>query len=123
MAASSRSAAGVGVVGLDQADVVEEEFVAARRAELALAEEHADFRGGAVVVVGDHLDDDRHLVRRVALESDVLHDQLLVADARALFDGALDDVAGHAFLARLFDGGEQARVQRRVRAAHAWRRP
>src|SRR5476649_1102061 len=44
-----------------------------------------------------------------------LHDALpiyfLVADARALVDGALNGVLGHAFLFRLFDRGEQARVR------------
>ena len=104
---------------LDEADVVEQEFVAAGGAELALLEEHADFGRGAVHVVGEHLDDDRHLVRRVALEDNVLHDQLFAADARALFYGAFDEhVARNAFLARLLGRGEEARVEGWVGAAH-----
>ena len=103
---------------LDEADVIEEELVAARRAELtALFEKHADVRRGAVVVVGQDLDDHRHFVRRVALEDDVLHDELFVADARAFLDRALDHVAAHALPARLFHGGEEARIAVRIRAA------
>ena len=102
---------------LDEPDVVEEKLVAARRAELASLEKHADLRRGAVVVVGQHLDDHRHLVRRVALEDDVLHHQLFVADARAFLDRALDHVARDALLARLFHDGEEPRVPVRVGAA------
>ena len=109
---------GVGMMRLDEADVVEEKLVAAGVAELAFLEQHADLRRGAVHVVGVDLDDDRHLVRRVALEHDVLHDELFVADARAFLDGALDDVAGDAFLPRLFDGGEEPGVHVGVRPAH-----
>ena len=68
----------------DQADVVEEKFVAAGSAELAaFFEQDANFRCGAIVVVGQDLDDDRHLVRRVALENDMLHDEFVGANARA----------------------------------------
>ena len=108
----------IGMMRLDEADVIEEKFVAAGRAELAaFLEEDADFRRGAVVVVGQHLDDDRHFVRRVALEDDVLQDEFLVADAGAFLDGALDDVAGDARLARLFHGRGEPRISGRFGSA------
>ena len=92
----------------DQADVVEEKLVAARSAELAaFLEEDANLRRGAVVVVGQDLDDDRHLVRRVTFENDMLHHELVVADARAFLDGALDHVARHAGFARLVHDGRK----------------
>ncbi len=102
--------AGIGVVRLHQADVIEEELVAARSAELALFEKDAYLRSGAVVVIGYHLDDHRHLVRRVALEVDMLQRHLLIADARALVDRALDRIARDAHLLRLLHRGEKARV-------------
>ena len=43
--------AGVGMMRLDEADVIEKKLVAAGVAELALLEQHADFRRGAVHVV------------------------------------------------------------------------
>jgi len=109
---------GVGRVRLDEADMVEKELVAVGRAEHALLEEHADFRRGAVHVVGVNLNDDRHVMRRAAFIGDVLHDHLFVADARALVDGALDGVFRDAFLLGLFNGGEQARIHRGIRPAH-----
>jgi hypothetical protein len=62
------------------------------------------------MIIGEHLDDDRHLVRRVALEGQMLEGHLLAADARALVDRALDGIAGNAFLAGLFTGGKKPRV-------------
>ena len=53
---------GLGGVRLDHADVVEEELVAAGRAEHALLEEIADLRRRALVVVGVDLDDEGDLV-------------------------------------------------------------
>ena len=70
------------VMRLGEADVIEEKFVAARDAELPFLEKHAHLRRGAVHVVGERFDDDRHLVRRVALEDHVLQHQLFAADAR-----------------------------------------
>jgi hypothetical protein len=110
---------GAGVVSLDDADVIEEEFVAAWCAELAgLFEEAADFGGGAVVVVGQDLDDDGDLVRGVALEHNVVHGQLVIAGAGAFLDGALDDIAADALPARLFDGGKETGVAGGIAAAH-----
>ena len=106
------------VMRFDQADVVEDELVGAGRGELALAEQHANFRGGALHVVGVHLDDHRHVVRRAALVDDVLHHQLLVADAGPFVDGALDGVLGNALFLRLFDGRKKPRVHRRIGTAH-----
>ncbi len=59
----------------------------------------------------------RHLVRGVALEDDVLQGVPVVAHPGPLLDGALDDVAGHAGLARLLQGGEEPGVGGRVGAA------
>ena len=88
--------------------MIEEEFVAAGRPELSFFEEHADLRRGAVVVVRKSFDDDRHLVRGVALESHVLERDLVAARARALGNGALDDVPRHAFFARLLQRRREA---------------
>ena len=97
--------------------MVEKKLVAARGAELALLEEHADFRRGAVMVVGHHLDDHRHLVRRVALEGEMLECHLLVANPRAFVDRALDGIALNALLPRLFTGGKKPGVARWIRPA------
>ena len=108
----------IGMMRFDEADVVEQKFIAAGGGELALLEQHADFRRGSVHVVRINLNDDRHVVRRAALIRDVFHDEFFAADARALVDGALDGILGHAFLLGLFHGGEEARVHRGIRAAH-----
>ena len=106
------------MVRIDEPDVIEEELVAARRAELAaLLEKDPDLGSGAVVVVGENFDDHRHFVRRITFEHDVLHHELVVADARAFFDRALDDVTRDAGLARLFDDGCQPRVPGQLRPA------
>ena len=103
--------AGIGMMRFDQADVVEEELVAAGRAELAPFLKRTRISGAVRLLLSvKHLDDDRHLVRRVAFEDDVLHHQFVVADARAFLDGAFDDVARHAGLARLFDRGRKPRI-------------
>ena len=106
------------VMRFDQADVVEDELVGARRGQLALAEQHAEFRRGAIDVVGVNLDDDRHVVRRAALIDDVLHHQLFLADAGPLVDGALDGVLGNALFFRFFNGGKKPGVHRRIWIAH-----
>jgi hypothetical protein len=99
---------GVRVMGLHQAGVIEEKLVPARRAELAFLEKHAYLRRGAIDVVGVNLDDDRHLVRSVTLKDDVFDHEFFRADARALFDGAVDGLAVDTLLFRLFDGGKKA---------------
>ena len=106
-----------GVMRLGQAHVIEEKLVAPGDAELPFFEEHAHFRRGAVHVVGQRFHDDRHLVRRVALEDHVVHDQLFAADARAFFDRALDDVAGDALLARLFQAAKSRALPAGIGAA------
>ncbi len=108
----------VGVMGFDQADVIEEELVAPGRAELAAFEEDANLRGGAVFVVGLHFDDDRHFVRGVAFENDLLELEFFTADAGAFLDRALDHVAGHALLARFLHDGGEARVADGIGPAH-----
>lgn len=103
-------------VRFNQADVVEEKLVAARGAELAFFEKHADFRRGAVGIVGEGLDHDRNFVRRVALEGDVFQRAFVPARARALGDGPLDGVLRHAFLARLLQRRGQPRIGCRIGA-------
>ena len=76
--------AGVGVMRFHEADVIEEKLVAARRAELAALEEDANLGRGAVFVVGQNFDDDRHLVRRVAFEDDVLEREFFGRRCRRL---------------------------------------
>ncbi len=87
---------GVGVMGFDQADVLEDGVVGTGGGELALAEEHADFGGGAVYVVGVDLNDDGDVVGGAALVDDVLNGQLVFADTGARVDGALDGIFGDA---------------------------
>jgi len=92
IAAASRSMFDVRMMRFDQAHVVKQKLVAAAGGQLALFEQHADFRRGAVHVIGINLHDHRHVMRRAAFIRDVLHDHLLAADAGALVDGALDGV-------------------------------
>ena len=108
----------IGVVRLDDAGGVEEEFIAATGPELPFAKQAADFRRSPVDIVGVHLDDDRHLVGRVAFEGDMVHDHLVLANPGAFADGPLDDVAGDAFLAGFFDGGKEAGVGGGIGPAH-----
>ena len=115
-------AVGVGVGGFDDAEVVEEEGDAAGLAEGAGLEEVADFRRGAVAVVGQALDDDRHLVRGEAFVGDQLEVDLLVGLAGALLDGALDGVAiDEAFLA--FSTAAASRALRSGSGRRVWPRP
>ena len=108
----------IGVVGFHNANVFKEELVAAGRSELAaVLENHPDFRGGAVVVVGEDFDDHGDLVRGVALKHDVLHHQLFGADSRAFLDGAFDDIPGHGGFPGLFHGGKKAGVALGFRSA------
>jgi len=52
---------GIGVMGLDDTDVVEHPGDAANGAELAGFEKHANLGRGAAAIVGETLDDDRTL--------------------------------------------------------------
>lgn len=106
-----------GGVGFDEADVVEEEFVASGGAELSGFEEDSDLGCGAVVVIGEDFDDDGDFVRCVAFEGDLFEGGFVVALAGAFVDGALDGVAGDADFFGLFDGGEEAGVSVGVGAA------
>lgn len=108
---------GVSVVGFDDTHVIEEKLVAAGVAEHALFEEHAHLGRGALVIVGVNFNDERHFMRRVALEHDVLEGGLVAADAGAFGDGALDDVSRHARFAGLFHRGEKPGVGLNVRSA------
>ena len=100
----------IGVVGVDDADVIEQKLVAVQLAEHAATEELADLRGGALLVVGIDLDHDRHLVRSVAFEPHLLHRRFVGPSARALGDGALDGIARHAGFSRFFEHREQPGV-------------
>ncbi len=102
----------VRMMRFDQADVVKEELVAAGSADLAaFLKEHANFRSGAVVVVGQDLDDYRHLVRRVTFEDDMFHHQFVVADTRAFFHRAFNYIARDAGFARFVDHGREPRIR------------
>jgi len=109
-------AGGVGVVGLDEADVFEEELVAAGVAEDALLEENAHLGRGALVVVGVDFDDERDFVRGVAFEDDVFERGFVATGAGALGDGAFDDVAGDAGFFGFFDRGEEPGVAAKIAA-------
>ena len=74
------------VVSLDDPRVIKQELVAARGPKLAFTEDMPNLRRRAVHVVGVNFDDHGHLVGRVPLEDDVLHEQLLAANAGALLD-------------------------------------
>ena len=81
-----------------------------------LGEDVAHVGRRAVLVVGEHLDDDGHAARAVALVKDGLEVGAALF-AGAAFDGAVDVVFGHAVRARLFDGRRQRGVGRGVGAA------
>lgn len=85
-------------------------------AQLALAEQHADLGDGAVDVVGQALDDQRHLMRREAFVADggVLH--RVAIQACAFADRPFECLAGHRGLFGLFYRQTQTRVGVRVGA-------
>ena len=64
--------------------------------------------GGAVAIVGQHLDDDGDAAGPVALVADLVID--LGVAAQRLLDGALDIVLGHVLGPRRDDGGAQPRI-------------
>ena len=108
-----------GMMGFHEADMIEQKLVAPRRPELArFFEEAPDFGCGAVVVVGQDLDNDRDLVRRIAFEDQVIEHELVGPDTTAFLDGAFDYVAAHALPARLLACGKEPRIAGRVGAAH-----
>ena len=84
-----------------------------------LAEDVAHLGAGAVAVVGERLDQDRHAAGPVALVHDRLDRVGVRALARALGDRALDVVLGHRGVARLLDRVGQRRVGIGVAAAVA----
>jgi hypothetical protein len=108
--------AGHGVRRLDDADVVEQEHHLA--AELCVLEQRTDVRRGAVPVLGQALDDHRHVARAHAFIGDQLVLDRVGTLAGALLDGAVDDVVRHRLLARGLDGQRQARIHRRIGHAH-----
>ena len=85
-------------------------------AAAVLGDEAADFRGGAVAVVGAHLDQHGHAVRPVNLVGQILEVRRLAA-AGAFLDRPLDVVARHVGRAALEQHHPQARVHVRVAAA------
>ena len=111
----------IGMVRLNKADMVKEKLVAPRRAELAALEEDANLGRRAVLVVGLHFNDHRHLVRRVTLENDLFQLQLFAANSRTLFDRALDNVTRDALFARFFNNRGEARIAGRIGAAELGR--
>jgi hypothetical protein len=71
--------------------------------------------GGAVLVVGQRLDDHRDALRAVSLVGDRLERIGVGVGARALRDRAVDVVARHRVRLRLLDRVLQREVVRRVR--------
>lgn len=110
--------ASVGMIGLDDAGMIKQEFIAAWRPELAAFEKLADFRRSPIVVVGQNLHNDRHFVGSIAFENNVFERQFFVANTSTFFDRAFDDVARDAGFARFFNGSEQSRISGGVRPAH-----
>src|SRR5439155_15507455 len=104
------SAGRSGRVG-DLADMVEHEADAARLAEGAgcLGEGGAHLAGGAVAVIGQGLDDDRHPARPIALVAHFFIGIPALAAGAAL-NRALDGVLRHVGLARRQHSGAQPRV-------------
>ena len=101
-------------LGLDHADMGKIPGHRAGAAQLPLPEQHAHFRGGAVDVVGQAFDHQRHLVRREAFIDDMLVMHRLAGQAGTFFDRPVQRFLGHGELARLLDDQPQARVRRRV---------
>ncbi len=85
-----------------------------------LRQDRADLGAGAVAVVGEHLDEHGHAVRRVALVGDRLVDDALEL-AGAPLDGPLDGVERHRRVAGLLVHRAQRRVRVGVAAALAGR--
>ena len=103
-------------LGFDQADMVKVPGHGARRTQLPLAERHADFSHGAVDVIGQALNDQRHLMRGETFvgHAGVLHG--FSADTGTLVDRPLDGVSRHGRLFGLFVHQAQVRVHVRVGA-------
>src|SRR5690606_36061283 len=71
---------------------------------------------GAIAVVGQRLDDDRHATRAIALIADFVI--VLAVRADRLLDGAIDIVLGHGLGARVDHRQAQTRIERGVGHAH-----
>ena len=108
---------GLFCVCFDKTDMVKEELVAAGGTELGITEKNADFRRRPVRVVGIDLDDHGNLVRRVALEGDVVDDRLLAPDASTLVDGTVNDILGNTFGSCLFKRSKKTGIRRRISAS------
>ena len=108
---------GIGMGGLDDPEAIEEERHAAGLAQLSILEEMADLGSGPVPVVGQALDDHRHLVGSEAFIQHGLEIHLLIQETGALLDGALDGVLVDAGLLGLFNGGRQPGIGLDFRAA------
>ncbi len=106
--------AGDARVELDDSDAVEQERHRPGLGEMpaAFRERGAHVGGGAVAVVGEHLDDDRHPARPIALVADLLVS--VGVAALGFLDRALDVVLGHVLGARGQNGGAQPRVHVRI---------
>src|SRR5690606_17013817 len=83
---------------LDQADMVEVPAHRAGSTQLALAEQHTDLGHGAVHVVGQALDDERHLMRGETLVQGAFVVDHFTGQPGAFLDGALQGVLGHGRL-------------------------
>ena len=80
----------------------------------ALVKAARTFGGGAVAVVGQRLDDDRHAARPIALVAHFI--VVLRIAAGGLVDGALDIVLGHGLRLGVLHGEPETRVHVRVGA-------
>lgn len=101
----------IGGVGFDEADVIEEEFIAAACSEDSFFKEDADFGGGPVLVVGEDFDDDGDFMGGVAFKGDLIEDEFLIAGAGSFFDRPLDAFAGDALFFGFFDGGVEPGIR------------
>ena len=84
---------------------------------MGITEKNADFRRRPVRVIGIDFDNHGHLVRRVALEGDVVDDSLLPPDASTLVDGSVNDILGNTFGSCLFKRSKKTGISRRIRAS------
>ena len=72
----------------------------------------------AVLVVGEHLDQQGAAARSIGFVGEFLVIDTLEVTG-AFLDGAIDIVLGHVGAASLENGGAQARIALRIAAAHA----
>lgn len=110
-------AVSVRMIPFDNPHMVKKEGNAAWLAQGAALENPPDVGGGAVAVIGEALNDQRHFVRGESFISDQLVGDFFLGEAGAFFDCAFDRIAGDRGLSGLFDRGGEAGIQIDFRAA------